>query len=269
MSEATLEDTSERVLPVSLLAEYLFCARTLYWRMVAPVRVPRDAALVRGAQAHEQVRAAGDARALARFGLHDWRARWEVSLTAGAWTGRVDLLLESPHSGELLPVECKSRRSPGAPPAAALQLGVYMKLLEQTRGVTVSRGMIWYLEEDELEEVPHHDALRRRVHTIEAHMLTWLAAPTLPDVSAQAHGVERVELCELCPYDMFCYDQQRPLEPDDPMRRLIRHTRASRGATPCALSRLYGPGLTPRAQLIIDDPSVYRGPSQRAGSSDE
>ncbi len=113
--------------------------------------------------------------------------------------GKPDYLVEAGHGAvrTMIPVEVKSRRQPGTPPAGhILQLATYCLIIEDIYGVAPSYGILRYA--DGSQTIAFTPELRRAVLDAAGHIR---AARTAPDVPRSHQEAGR---CAHCGYRQGC-----------------------------------------------------------------
>ena len=214
-------------LQVSMLGELMYCARLPYWRLIAMMRLPKSPLMAQGEQLHARARERLDVLQCAqRLGVeHVEELAWERPLQAPGWTGRADLVVSLGGQAVAL-VECK-RTLRAHPQAAHIQLATYAWMLG-LEGLEVRSAWAWSLVQDRWEQVELGEPLMATAAKLRELLERWRANPSFPDVSEQRAGLERRELCDLCPCDALCLDQLREVYDHDPMDRLVVSARRAK-----------------------------------------
>ena len=230
--ELASPDGAVRTLPVQALTDLMYCARLPYWTLVVMARLAEPPMSREGRRLFERTKQRADVDLIQRaLGRQDVLSlAWDVRLRAQGWVGQVDLVLTL-RDGALLLVECR-RTWRAHSRASHVALATYAWML-QSQGRAVAGAWIWWLDEDRWQEVTLDADLEHTAQRLRALLTRWMAKPTFPDVSDTRAGLERRELCDLCPCDNLCMDQLREAHADDVMDRMIvsaRRAKRQRGS---------------------------------------
>lgn len=187
-------------LTVTDVRQYLFCPRTLYFRLIQPVTHRLSYKMDEGVRMHERAGELERRRTLREFQLPDGERRFGVELFSQRLgvTGKLDMLIE--RQFETIPVEFKHSRA-GGRVNHRYQLTLYGLLLEEASGRTVRRGFLLYLVDNTVEAVVITEGMRRYVTRTLRVMRDLAASEGMPE------GTRQLGKCVQCEYLHFCHDR--------------------------------------------------------------
>lgn len=162
----------EQLLPISAVAEILYCPRN-FWYRTADRSDDMNAHTVRGSLAAE----ARNTRATQTAGGIRQRREVEVTSLRLGITGRVDVVEES---GRVVPVEYKTGRDRRGR-WEEVQLAAYAVALEETLDTTVSAGYLYHSASGRRRRVEMTPELREVVERTSARAREILAAGVAPE----------------------------------------------------------------------------------------
>ena len=191
--------TSDILLRVSDLRQWEYCPRVVYYRYVLPVPFRESYKMQRARRVEEQEQERQLRRTTRRYGLHDVRKRFDVSLESQeiGLVGKLDLLLETEHDG--WPVEVKDT-SGGVRPNHVAQLAAYAVLIEHCLKKTCRGGFVYLTQERRAEAVELTGAVKQRVRDRIEEIRTTIVEQDLPEAT-EVRG-----RCRDCEYRNYCGD---------------------------------------------------------------
>ncbi|MEI7556917.1 CRISPR-associated protein Cas4 [Candidatus Chlorohelix sp.] len=187
---------------VSDLRQFEYCQRIVYFSYCLGLsrRRPTTYKMEEGSLLHEQVAELEERRSLHSYGLQEGERHFDVRLRSEklGLSGLLDMLIIT--SKEAIPVEFKNSSSAEVGANHKAQLAAYALLIEEQRGVSVSRSFIHFIPARQSIEVileQHHKSavllnLERIRHMVERE--------NMPEATL-AHG-----RCTDCEFRNFCPD---------------------------------------------------------------
>jgi CRISPR-associated exonuclease Cas4 len=200
MAMATASDEAPLIeLTVTDLAQSAYCRRLPYYRLVLPVAPPPTYMMMRGREAQATVEALERRRGLREYGLDRGERVFGLRLRSPrlGLAGQLDLLVKT--AAAAFPVDFKNSEGP-LRAGQRVQLAAYALLVEETLGLRVPAGYIYFVPRDEVREVPlgepERDDVRARLRAIRA----LVAAERLPPPTKARTR------CAACEYRNYCGD---------------------------------------------------------------
>ena len=191
--------TSDILLRVSDLRQWEYCPRVVYYRYVLPVPYRESYKMQRARHVEEQEQERELRRTARRYGLHDVRKRFNVSLESKekGLVGKIDLLLDTEH--EAWPVEVKDT-SGGVRRNHVAQLSAYAVLIEGCLMKTCTRGFVYLTQERRAEAIELSGIVKQRVCDRIEEIRTTIVEQELPEAT------ELRGRCRDCEYRNYCGD---------------------------------------------------------------
>lgn len=188
------------LLPVSLIRQYLYCARVPYWSYCVPLHRPTTYKMQEGAVQHEHTAELEERRSLRAYGLKDGERHFGVSLVSPelGMRGKMDLIIE--RADEVIPVEWKHTERNELMVAHRYQLAMYALLAETQFGKPVRRCFVYLIPLKYALEVPILDGMRRYAHRIADELRDMLLHEKMPPPTT------RRGRCRDCEFRRFCND---------------------------------------------------------------
>lgn len=187
---------------VTDIKQWVYCPRILYYRFCLPDIRPITYKMELGKEEGRKQEELEKRRSLRAFGLRVGRREFNVSLSSPRYglRGKVDLVIwsESPHEEEIIPVDFKYSKIPGA--HFKLQLMAYGLLLEDMYRIPSKRGFIYLTPQRRSEEVKFHSHLRENLLETLENMHKMLISECMP-----SHTRQRSK-CLSCEFRRFCND---------------------------------------------------------------
>jgi CRISPR/Cas system-associated exonuclease Cas4 (RecB family) len=198
------------------IAALLTCPRTLWWRYIAGLNPPPNAAMRRSATLHDLITQLPADTLNQHLNLDATRYERERPLQDPHWRARLDLLA---YLGlTWLPIELKLTHLTEPTTAHILQLTLYAHLLSPYAPTPITHGLLWLIPPPMHTYSPDHLTPllnRASLHHIEI-------APHIPHLQkiqqelldllhdeAFPHDPDRTA-CDTCPFPPFCQDRHAP-----------------------------------------------------------
>ncbi len=187
------------MLSVGELKQYIYCPRIFYFMTIQPMHPPVSHLMQRGCRLQEEFERLEPRRVLSRYGLHEARRYFSLSLSDPGLdiAGQVDLLLEA--HDKLAVVEFKAS---GAALAEnhRFQLTAYALLAERSFAKPCPVGFAVFVDRQEIEELEIDESLRSETTDALQQMRLLLRLQQFPEPTpARAR-------CTNCEFQHFCGD---------------------------------------------------------------
>lgn len=199
-----LDDDAAYPVRVTDLKQFVYCPRIFYYQACLPQVRPVTYKMREGEEAGRSEVGKEERRSLRAYGIREATREFDVPLRSrqlGA-RGEVDMVLtlasETDGTPEVIPVDYKLSRIAGI--HFQMQLAAYGMMLEEMRGVRVTRGFLYEIPLKRAEEVRIDKPLRARVEKAFREMREiWEKERMPPPVKNRAK-------CVTCEFRRFCND---------------------------------------------------------------
>jgi CRISPR-associated exonuclease Cas4 len=185
---------------VTDLKQFAYCPRVVYYSYCLPLIRPTTYKMQAGQEAHQAEKGREQRRSLRVYGLKEGERIFDLWLESQelGLRGRVDMAVRI-GDREAIPVEYKD--SPGrAGSHLERQLAAYGLMLEETWGLPVKRGFLYFIPQRRSKEVPLTAKLFEQVReTVEA-MRRMVEREAMPPPTRQRRK------CVACEFRRFCND---------------------------------------------------------------
>ncbi len=191
-------DVEVSLLTISLLKQYTYCPRIVYYETCTPDLRPRTYKMLAGEAAHQRERERATRRTLSAYQIPEGERKFDVRLSSSKFglTGIVDEVVLT--EDRAFVVDYKLAGWAGE--NHQLQLTAYALLAEEAFQRPVKEGFIYLMPLKRFETVPITTALRnsvletiKAIHHIQLH--EYMPPP-----------VEQRRKCETCEFRRFCID---------------------------------------------------------------
>jgi CRISPR-associated exonuclease Cas4 len=194
--------TTEMMLSVSDVKQYLYCPRVPYFQHVMPVPRPVTYKMQHGKMQHVELDRLEKRRGYRSYGLREGERWFHYALASQKLgvQGVIDLVVVYEVHGQrrYLPVEFKYQDGP-VPTNVKYQLTLYAMMLEEAFGTEVREGVVYQIPTKSWRRVRVTEEMQRYVrHTLEAlrHMMV---KELFPEPRSRAR-------CTDCEYRRYCND---------------------------------------------------------------
>lgn len=196
-------DTIHYSIPISMLRQFCFCPRIVYFYLVRQI-VPFENDWVRqGINEHQRQSMLNKRRNLSRYGIKsdNWQVFQNVELSSERENlhGICDTVIRTPD--EVIIVEFKNSEVLYNIAGAKLQACAYSLCYEETFRIEIKRGFILYGCKGKCYEITFDDALRSKTKTVRDDIIKIIQKGTMPDSSAEQSK------CSQCEFFNFCSDR--------------------------------------------------------------
>jgi CRISPR-associated exonuclease Cas4 len=207
------------LLPVSLIRQYLYCARVPYWSYCVPLRRPTTYKMQEGALQHEHTAEIEERRSLRAYGLDEGLRHFGVPLVSEAlgMRGKMDMIVELP--GEVIPVEWKNTERAELSVHHTYQLAMYALLAEERFGKPVHHCFVYLIPLKRALDVPIRDGMRRYARRVAEELRDMLLTERMPPPT------NRRRRCYDCEFRRFCNDIELDDEEFDDADELMEAAR--------------------------------------------
>lgn len=156
-----LPEMGEGTVTISLLKQYIYCPRVVYYETCTPGVRPTTYKMQAGNTAHDHERRRAARRSMFAYQIPGGERRFDVRIlsTHLLLSGLIDEVVLSPD--EAMVVDYKLTAWAGE--NHLIQLGAYSLLVEETFGLPVRRGFVYLIKSRRFEEVSIDERLRNSV----------------------------------------------------------------------------------------------------------
>ena len=191
-------ETGEDAVTISLLKQYTYCPRVVYYETCTPGIRPTSYKMQAGSEAHDRERHRAARRSMFAYQLPEAERRFDVRILSPRlhMSGLIDEVVLSPD--EAIVVDYKLADWTGE--NHVVQLGAYSLLVEEAFGLPVKRGFVYLMKLRRFEEVPIDGALRNSV------METLQNIQHIRTNEYMPPPVEAKNKCVSCEFRRFCND---------------------------------------------------------------
>jgi len=181
------------------LKNWAYCRRVVFYRRHMREASRATFKMREGIAAQELVERLEMRRTLIEYGLAGWRRRFGLWLTAprAGIAGKLDLILQG--EGEAAPVDFKLTTGPVGE-NHRMQLAAYAVLMEEALAVTVNRGFLYRIPDDQVFVVEIGSREKEAVAAAVA------AIGTMDELEMLPEATETVARCRDCEYANYCGD---------------------------------------------------------------
>jgi CRISPR-associated exonuclease Cas4 len=191
-------ETGEKFVTITLLKQYTYCPRVVYYETCTPGVRPTTYKMQAGTDAHDYERKRAARRSMAAYQIPAGERRFDVRLLSPTLylSALIDEVVIT--DDEAFVVDYKLAEWAGD--NHLMQLAAYSLLLEEAFNLPVHRGFIYLMKSRQFESVPIDAALRNSVlETLESIARIRLYEYMPPPV-------EQKNKCESCEFRRFCGD---------------------------------------------------------------
>jgi len=195
-----LDDHLAYPVRVSDLKQWAYCPRVFYYQMCLPDVRPTTYKMRAGTEAGRSEIGREERRSLRAYGIVEGTREFDVPLKSArlGLRGEVDMLITVTGTGEVIPVDYKLAKIPGA--HFQLQVAVYGMLVEEMRGISVRRGFLYEIPLRRAEEIKLDGRLRKQAERAVTAMREIAEHETMPV------PVKNRSKCVTCEFRRFCND---------------------------------------------------------------
>jgi CRISPR-associated exonuclease Cas4 len=195
-----LDDDQAYPVRVTDLKQWAYCPRVFFYQTCLPDVRPTTYKMEAGVEAGRSEVGREERRSLRAYGIAEGAREFDVPLysTRLGVRGEVDMVVTVVGSGEVIPVDYKLSRIAGA--HFQLQLCVYGMMLEEMRGVRVTRGFLYEIPLRRAEQIDLTMGLRRKAEQAVRQMREILEQERMPA------PVKNRAKCVVCEFRRFCND---------------------------------------------------------------
>jgi CRISPR-associated exonuclease Cas4 len=196
--EIASETADNDALPISLLKQYSYCPRVVYYEICTPKVRPVTYKMLAGNHAHEHERSRAARRSLFAYQVPEGERRFDVRILSAtlSLSGLIDEIVITPD--EAMVVDYKMSDWTGD--NHLIQIGAYSLLAEEAFNLPVNRGFVYLMKARRFEEVAIDGLLRNSV------METLQNIRRIRDYEYMPPPVEAKNKCTSCEFRRFCND---------------------------------------------------------------
>lgn len=195
-----LDDDLTYPIRVTDLKQWAYCPRVFYFHHCLPDVRPTTFKMQAGVQAGRSEQGREERRSLRTYGITAGEREFDVPLHSArlGLRGEVDMLITVTETGEVIPVDYKLARIPGA--HFRLQIVVYGILIEEMRNISVQRGFLYEIPLRRAEEIKIDARMRKKAEQAVRAMGHIAESETMPA------PVRNRAKCVSCEFRRFCND---------------------------------------------------------------
>lgn len=195
-----LDDDWGYPIRVSDLKQWVYCPRVFYFQACMPDVRPTTYKMYAGREAGQSEVGREERRSLRVYGIAAGEREFDVPLQSARWglRGQVDMVITVAGTGEVIPVDYKLTRIAG--PHVQLQIAVYGMILEEMRGVKVTRGFLYEIPLRRAEEIKIDARWRKQAER------AVMAMKEIADEEKMPPPVKHRNKCIVCEFRRFCND---------------------------------------------------------------
>jgi CRISPR-associated exonuclease Cas4 len=192
------ENGYEEAVTISLLKQYTYCPRVVYYETCTPKVRPVTYKMLAGNDAHDRERNRAARRSMFAYQVPNGERRFDVRLLSSvlSLSGLIDEVVITPE--EAIVVDYKM--SDWAGDNHLIQIAAYSLLVEETFGLPVSRGFIYLMKVRRFEEVLIDAGLRNSVMEVLQNIRR------IRDYEYMPPPVDEKNKCLSCEFRRFCND---------------------------------------------------------------
>jgi len=191
-------ERGEEKVTISLLKQYTYCPRVVYYETCTPGIRPRTYKMQAGEEAHARERDRAARRTMTAYQIPQGERHFDVRLVSDhlQLSGIIDEVVLTPD--EAIVIDYKMTTWAGE--NHLVQLGAYSLMVEEAFNLPVRRGFIYLLNLRRFELVPIDEALRNSV------METLKAIQRIRLYEYMPPPVDQPNKCISCEFRRFCND---------------------------------------------------------------
>lgn len=191
-------EADEARVTITLLKQYIYCPRVVYYETCTPGIRPRTYKMKAGQDAHERERERAARRTLTAYQILEGERRFDVRIVSPTLglSGLIDEVVLTPD--EAMVVDYKSAEWTGD--NHLIQLAAYSLMVEEAFKLPVRRGFIYLLKPRRFESVPIDTPLRNSVMETLQHIRR------IRDYEYMPPPVDQPNKCANCEFRRFCND---------------------------------------------------------------
>jgi len=195
-----LDDDLNYPVRVTDLKQFVYCPRVFYYQVCLPKIRPVTFKMEEGVRAGRDEAGREERRSLRAYGMQEATREFDVPLRSKRLgvRGEIDMVITVTETGEVIPVDYKLSKIAGI--HFQMQVAVYGMMLEEVRGVRVTRGFLYEIPLKRAEEVSIDMRLRMRAEKAFKEMRDIFLAERMPP------PVRNVAKCVACEFRRFCND---------------------------------------------------------------
>lgn len=191
-------ERGEEMVTITLLKQYIYCPRVVYYETCTPGVRPRTYKMQAGNEAHERERERAARRTLTAYQVPDGERHFDVRLlsTKLNLSGLIDEVVLTPDEAIVVDYKLASWMGDNH----LIQLGAYSLMVEEAFKLPVRQGFIYLMKPRRFESVPIDEPLRNSVleslQSIDRIRLYEYMPP----------AVDQPNKCASCEFRRFCND---------------------------------------------------------------
>jgi CRISPR-associated exonuclease Cas4 len=195
-----LDDDMDYPVRVTDLKQFVYCPRVYFYQVCLPKIRPVTFKMEEGARAGQSEAGREERRSLRAYGIKEGAREFDVPVRSKRLgvRGEIDMVVTVAETGEVIPVDYKMSKIAGI--HFQMQVAVYGMMLEEMRGIKVTRGFLYEIPLKRAEEVEIDMRMRLRAEKAFREMREILEQERMPP------PVRNVAKCVTCEFRRFCND---------------------------------------------------------------
>jgi CRISPR-associated exonuclease Cas4 len=195
-----LDDDMDYPVRVTDLKQFVYCPRVYFYQVCLPKIRPVTFKMEEGARAGQSEVGREERRSLRAYGIKEGAREFDVPVRSKRLgvRGEIDMVVTVAETGEVIPVDYKMSKIAGI--HFQMQVTVYGMMLEEMRGVKVTRGFLYEIPLKRAEEVEIDMRMRLRAEKAFREMREILEQERMPPPA------RNVAKCVTCEFRRFCND---------------------------------------------------------------
>jgi len=200
-----LDDDMDYPVRVTDLKQFVYCPRVYFYQVCLPKIRPVTYKMEEGVRAGQSEAGREERRSLRAYGIKEGTREFDVPVRSKhlGVRGEIDMVItvapeEDGATGEVIPVDYKMSKIAGI--HFQMQVAVYGMMLEEMRGVKVTRGFLYEIPLKRAEVVEIDMRMRLRAEKAFREMREILEKERMPP------PVRNVAKCVTCEFRRFCND---------------------------------------------------------------
>lgn len=195
-----LDDDLAYPVRVTDLKQFVYCPRVFFYQACLPRVRPITYKMKEGVEGGRSEAGREERRSLRAYGIAAGEREFDVPLRSKQLgvRGEIDMVITVAGTGEVIPVDYKLSHIAGI--HFQLQVVVYGMMLEEMRGIRVSRGFLYEIPLRRAEEIQLDSRMRDKTEKAVKQMREILMTERMP-MPVRNHAK-----CAACEFRRFCND---------------------------------------------------------------
>jgi len=191
-------ERDEELVAITLLKQYIYCPRVVYYETCTPGIRPRTYKMQAGSEAHDRERERAARRTLTAYQISEGERHFDVRIISRrlGLSGLIDEVVLTAHEAMVIDYKMTDR----ARSNHLIQIGAYGMMVEEAFNLPVQRGYIYLIDLHRFESVQIDEPLRNSVFETLKNIDRIRLYEYMPP------PVGQLSKCESCEFRRFCND---------------------------------------------------------------